>query len=48
VEPCGLRSEQEFLRSKKEQRRGAMRPEPVGNERMIDEEYPNGVTPDDL
>jgi hypothetical protein len=47
-ESLDKRSEQEFLRSKKEQRRGAMRPEPVGNERMIDEEYPNGVTPDDL
>jgi hypothetical protein len=42
------RSEQEFLRSKPERHRGAMRPEPVGNERFVEDEYPDGVTQDDL
>jgi hypothetical protein len=48
-ESLDIRSEQEFVRSKrKENQRGPVRPEPVGNERFIEDEYPNGVDSEDL
>lgn len=42
------RNMQDLVTSRPERQRGAKRPEPVGNERLIEDEYPNGVTVDDL
>jgi hypothetical protein len=48
-ESLDKRSEQEFARSKrKERQKGPLRPEPVNNERFIEDEYPNGVDSEDL
>ncbi len=47
-ESLDIRSEQEYLRSKPERHRGPVRPEPVGSERWVEDEYPDGVDPDDL
>lgn len=42
------RHPQEFIRSRAETHTGPKRPEPVGDELDVDEEYPSGVTADDL
>jgi hypothetical protein len=42
------RNQQDYARSRAERQRGAKRPEPVGSETMISDQYPNGVTTDDL
>ncbi len=47
-ESVDKRSEQEFLRAKPEHHKGPLRPEPVGDEKFVEDEYPNGVSADDL
>ena len=42
------RNIQDFVTSKAENQKGATRPEPVGSERFIEDEFPNDVTQDDL
>jgi len=42
------RNQQDLIRSREEKQQGAIRPEPIGSEREIDVEFPDGVTPDDL
>lgn len=40
------RNEQQFVRSRAEKQRGALNPEPIGNETFIDPDNP--VSPEDL
>ena len=42
------RNDADFVRTRPENQRGALNPEPVGNPTFVDELYPNGVTQDDL
>ena len=42
------RHDQEFVRVRAENQQGAKRPEPIGSERFVDVEYPNGVQVSDL
>jgi hypothetical protein len=42
------RNMQDFVTSKPEAQRGALRPEPIGSERFVEVEFPNGVQPSDL
>jgi hypothetical protein len=42
------RNDQDFVRVRAESQSGSKRPEPIGNERFVDVEYPNGVQVSDL